>query len=127
MKLPKTRHQWVALLRRLSLLLALGGGFYLWQRYEVLPLAESGCSPLMSLSPGTKMWIDRRPSDLGVGDVLFYELPGGSISFGRCTRVDGNKFWIETDVESCPSQASDELGWLPRKRIHARLVMAFGG
>ncbi len=117
--------QWISVLRRVAIVVAAVGAFYLYQRYEILPLDQAGCSPLMSLRPGSTLWIDRQPSNLGMGDVLFFTLPDGAVGFGRCTRTEGDKLWVETDVDDCPAPDSDELGWLQPEQIHGRLIMAF--
>ncbi len=113
-------------LRRGCLLLGVLGALYLWQRYELLPLPRTGCSPLMSLSPGSTLWVDLQAEDLGVGDVIFFSLPSGAIAFGRCTRTQGTDLWLVTDVEACPAEDSQTLGWIAQDRVHGRLVLAFG-
>ncbi|MFT7486081.1 MAG: hypothetical protein ACI9F9_001934 [Candidatus Paceibacteria bacterium] len=122
---PLRSKRWIARLRRLSLVVAALGGVYLWQRYEVFPLPDAGCSPLMSLSPGSTLWVDKQPPNLGVGDVIFFTLPNGSIGFGRCTKLQDRGLWLETDVEACPAVDSNSLGWVERNRVHGRLIMAF--
>lgn len=114
----------LAILRRASLVFAVGGALYMWQRYEWMQLPAQGCSPLIALRPGSRLWVDRRPSDLGPGDVLFFTLADGAVGFARCSRTAGPNLWLETDNRECPGQDSDELGWIARDRIHGRLVMA---
>ena len=69
-----TPKQLQRLLSRATLILAALGGGYLWMRYEVLTLPESGCSPLAQVAPGSLMWIDLAPSALRAGDAVFFEL-----------------------------------------------------
>jgi len=114
------------LARRLTLLAVLAGGFYLWQRFEVISLPEAGRSPLLRITPGNQLWLDRRPGEIGVGDVLFYEQPDGSIGFAEVEVVDpdADRYWLSTDAPGVPAVDSDELGWIPRESIQARLMMA---
>ncbi len=111
-------------LSRGTLLLAALGGMYLWTRYEVMTLPEGGCSPLTQLAPGSFMWIDLRPVEIGVGDVLFFDVPGGRLGIGLVERVEGARYWVVTDVVDCPGESSETLGWIGGERVHGRLILA---
>jgi len=106
----------------------LAGGFYLYHRYEVIRLPEGGRSPLLRLAPGMRLWLDRRPPTIAAGDVVFFELEGGKVGFAEVERVDGEgetaRYWVVTDAPDVEAQDSDELGWLHRDSIQARLMMA---
>lgn len=119
-------------LRRLRLatyVLAATGGVYLLNRYEVIPMPSEGCSPLLSLRPGSMLWVDQMAPGLEVGDVAFFNLPGGGVGIARCARTrsgaDGvQSYWLETDVESCPGVDSDDLGWVSARDIQGRLILS---
>ena len=98
------------ILSRATLVGAALGGIYLWTRYEVMTLPEAGCSPLTRLAPGSFMWIDLRPGAIAAADVLFFELPDGRLALGEVERIDGEAYWIVTDVEDCPAESSATLG-----------------
>lgn len=116
------------LARRLTLVAVLAGGFYLYNRYEVIRLPENGRSPLLRLAPGKRLWLDRRPPAIVVGDVVFFELPDGKVGFAEVERVEGAgetvRCWVVTDAPGVEGSDSDELGWIPRESIQARLMMA---
>jgi len=113
-------------LRVLTLALAGVGVLYLWNRYELIDLPEGGCSPLRRLRAGNTLWVDLKPAHIAVGDVLFFELPGGEIGLAEVERSrDGEAWWVACDDPACPGTDSEELGWIPRERVHGRLLMAF--
>ncbi len=62
----------LAVCRRLTWVLVLVGVFYVWDRYELMRLPAEGCSPLISLRPGSVLWIDRQAQAASVGDILFF-------------------------------------------------------
>jgi hypothetical protein len=117
----------LAICRRLTWVLALIGGFYLWDRYELMRLPSEGCSPVVSLRPGTVLWVDRHAKAASVGDVLFYSLPNGQTAIGRCSKQQESPeaFWVVADNPQCPGQDSDDIGWVPPSRIEGRLLLAF--
>jgi hypothetical protein len=114
------------LLRNATLLTAVAGGIYLWNRYELIDLPRAGCSPLKSLSPGNKLWVDLFPARIVVGDVLFFLPPQGQLSLARVERIEGapERYWLAGDDPTCPTVASDELGWIPGDWVQGRLMMA---
>lgn len=111
-------------LRIVTLMLAALGAAYLWNRYELIDLPGSGCSPLRSIRPGNTLWVDLAPSDIAEGNVLFFELPNGSIALAQVTRVGPEGYWVSCDDPACPGVDSDDLGWLQEEQIHGRMIMA---
>ena len=119
-----TPKQLQRLLSRATLILAALGGGYLWMRYEVLTLPESGCSPLAQVAPGSLMWIDLAPSALRAGDAVFFELADGRLALAQIEREEAGGFWLVTDMPECPAESSLTQGLVPAERIHGRLIMA---
>jgi hypothetical protein len=113
-------------LRNLTLLCAAVGGLYLWNRYELIDLPAEGRSPLASLSPGNRLWVDLMPGRFVVGDVLFYSPPDGELSFGRVQRIEAEpeRYWVVVDAPDLVARSSEGLGWIPRDWIQGRLMMA---
>ncbi len=113
-------------LRFLTLSCAALGGLYLWNRYEVIVLPGEGCLPLQSIRPGNTLWIDLVPARIGVGDVVFFDLPEGTIALAQVGRIEEGplRYWLETDNPGCPGYQSEELGWIDEESIHGRLMMS---
>jgi len=114
------------ILRRGTLIVAAIAGVYLWSRYEVIPLPAEGCSPLQRLSPGNLLWVDRYPSSVIVGDVLFFEQADGSVGLGEVARLEAapERYWIVTDDDACPAPDSDDFGWVAPDAVYGRLLLA---
>ncbi len=113
--------------RRLTWVLVLVGGFYLWNRYELMRFPSDGCSPLVSLRPGSVLWIDRESQAASVGDVLFYSIPTGQAAIGRCSKLRQSPpaFWIVADNPACPGPDSNSLGWIGLDQIQGRVLLAY--
>lgn len=112
------------LLSRATLLLAALGGLYLWTRYEVLSLPESGCSPLARVAPGSWMWIDLAPRGLREGDAVFFELSDGRLALAQIERIEADGLWLITDMADCPAESSLTQGLIAEERVHGRLILA---
>lgn len=115
------------ILRNATLVVTFAGGLYLWNRFELFDLPAEGCSPLQSLRPGNKLWVDLYPRRIGVGDVVFFQPPGGEISLGRVERLEEEpqpRYWLGVDDPACPGQDSEALGWVSRDWIQGRMMMA---
>lgn len=119
--------------RRVIYLLAALGVVYLIWRFELVRLPNEGCSPLLRVGAGDLLWFDQRPSQLGEGDVVLFEGPGGALLLGEIRADDEadrpkvpGAFWIRTDRPDCPGFDSVELGWIPRERVHGRMLLATG-
>lgn len=113
------------IVRRLTLALAAAGGLYLYTRFSLLTLPESGCTPVMRFAPGTTLLLDQRPAEFLVDDGVLFEAEPGVIALGVVgeVRADGAA-WITVDAVDCPAASSAELGWIPRGRIAARVIFA---
>lgn len=113
-------------LRNLTLVCAVAGGVYLWNRYELIDLPQEGQSPLKSLSPGNRLWVDLMPRTIVVGDVLFYAPPAGGLAFGRVERIEEEprRYWVVIDVPELDAPSSEELGWISSEQVQGRLMMA---
>lgn len=114
-------------LRLFTLVIAGLGGFYLWNRYELIDLPVEGCSPLRRIRPGQTLWIDLSPSTISAGDVVFFELPDGQLALAQVDRLasEPQRYWLLCDDPGCPGEDSDNHGWIPRELIHGRMMMAF--
>ena len=114
-------------LRLATLALAAAGMLYLVQRYDLMLLPASGCSPLASLAPGDRLLLDRRPRALGVGDAVLFAGPGGALHLAVLRRErksgDARELWLETEVADCPGPDSRALGWIPAGAVRARLLL----
>ncbi len=119
-----TPKQLQRVLSRATLILAALGGGYLWMRYELMTLPESGCSPLAQVAPGSLMWIDLSPGALRPGDAVFFELADGRLALAQIEREEAGGFWLVTDMSDCPAESSLTQGLISPDRIHGRLIMA---
>lgn len=112
-------------IRRLTLVLAAAGGFYLYSRFSLMVLPEAGCTPLIRFAPGTSLLLDKWPAGLAVGDAVLFESAPGVISLGSVAELrDDGAAWIETDAADCPAASSAELGWIAKDRLAARVIFA---
>ncbi|MCA8980390.1 MAG: hypothetical protein H6831_06435 [Planctomycetes bacterium] len=111
--------------RRITFALAAAGGLYLYTRFSLMTLPESGCTPVLRYAPGTSLLLDRRPSELALGDGVLFESEPGVVSLGSIgdLRADGS-VWIAVDAPDCPAASSEQLGWIPREQVAARVVFA---
>lgn len=111
--------------RRITLALAAAGGLYLYTRFSLMTLPESGCTPVLRYAPGTSLLLDQRPTNLAAADGVLFESEPGVLSIGmiREAREDGS-VWITVDAPDCPAASSEQLGWVPRERIAARVIFA---
>ena len=113
--------------RRACLALAVAGVLYLVWRFDLTGLPAEGCSPVARFAPGESLIVDRRPSDWTAGDAAFFAGPDGRLHLGlveRTRHVDGAlEVWTTTDALDCPGVGSEELGWIPRRRLRGRVVM----
>jgi hypothetical protein len=114
------------ILRRITLISAVLGAIYLWNRFEVITMPEDRCSPLLRLAPGNKLWVDRRPGGVAVGDVLFFTIPDGGLGIAEVERIDreGERYWMAIDNPDCPVSDSDQFGWISREAVEGRMMMA---
>ena len=111
--------------RRATLIVAAVAGIYIWNRFEVFDLPEEGCSPLLSLAPGTTLWVDTRPRGYAVGDVVFFESAGGDVLIAMVDSIPAeDSYWVLTDNPDCPGADSSELGPIPAERMRGRVVFA---
>jgi len=111
--------------RRATVIAAVVAGLYLWSRFELLDLPAAGCSPLLSIAPGTTLWVDTRPPAYVAGDVAFFEGPAGDVLIAVVDSVPApGRYWLLTDNEACPSDDSRELGAIPAERMRGRVVFA---
>jgi hypothetical protein len=114
----------LTLARRATLLLALGGGAWLWTRLGTLSLPEEGCSPLLRFSPGVRLWIDWRPAEIAPGDAVLFRGGPGELLLGLVRERREDALWIETDAPDCPGRDSRSLGWIPRADLRGRVLVA---
>lgn len=110
-------------LRRFTLFAAAAGVLYLYTRFELLTVPETGCTPVLRFAPGSTMLLDTRPRPLVPGDGVVFDAGNGATSLGlvRECRPDGSA-WIEVDADDCPGPSSETLGWIPADRLLARVV-----
>ena len=117
---------------------------YLVLRFETVTLPSEACSPLLSISPGARLWIDvfaRAPIE---GDIVLFraadlddpEQPG-ALLLGRveappldlptdvAQELAGGALWIVGDHPSCPVRDSRLLGPIPRAALEGRLVFTW--
>ncbi|HIG10219.1 MAG: hypothetical protein ABGY71_08175 [bacterium] len=113
-------------LGRLTLVLTILGGAWLWLHFEVLRLPANGCSPLARLAPGSLLWIDLKPKSIAPGDVLLFDIEGGRLALAEVEKTRDDSFWLVTDVSACPGANSAELGWIARTNIRGRMILATG-
>jgi len=111
--------------RRVTFALAAAGGLYLYSRFSLMVMPEEGCTPLQRYAPGTSLLLDQQPSGLEAGNAVLFESTPGVISLGEIgeLRPDGS-LWITTDATECPGASSEQLGWIAKDRIAARVVFA---
>jgi hypothetical protein len=111
--------------RRLTFALAAAGGLYLYSRFSLMALPEAGCSPLLRYAPGTSLLLDQQPSGLEVGQAVLFESAPGVLSLGEIGEIQADgQVWITTDAPDCPAASSEQLGWIPKERLAARVVFA---
>ena len=113
--------------RHACLSLAAAGALYLAWRFDWMTLPEEGCSPVMSLAAGQRLLLDRRPPAWSAGDVAVFHGADDRLYLASVAALRGEgrrlEAWLRADAPDCPGPDSDELGWIPRADLRARVVM----
>ena len=133
--------RWSGGLRRFRIALWLGAfaaAAYLLVRFETVTLPSEGCSPLLSISPGARLWIDVLPPETVLGDVVLCRESGSdNLLLGRIAEppleltgdaaraLAGGALWIVGDHPSCPARDSRLLGPVERDAVAGRLVFVW--
>ena len=111
--------------RRVTLVLSLIGLGYLYWRYELTRMSESGCSPLLRFSPGAPLLVDKRPSLISEGDAIFFQGPDGRLYLANVGSEREGGYWVEVDNPDCTGSGSETLGVVPPDRVRGRVLVAF--
>ena len=114
----------------------LAAGGYLMVRFDLASLPKGSCSPLLAISAGDRMWIDRHPREPKVGDIVLFEDPGSDrFLLGKVVEappalapdaqslVDAGALWIEGDNSDCAVRDSRLLGPVSRDKLAGRVIM----
>ena len=94
-------------------------------RFDRVRLPASGCSPLASVGAGDLLLVDRRPSQLHLGDALFVEVEGQVYLARLQERDPQGRLWLRTEVSDCPGRDSEDFGWLPASAVSGRVLLAW--
>ncbi len=114
-------------MRRGTLLTALGVALYLGFRFDMVTLPQVGCSPVSRYSPGSRLLVDRRPPFWSLGDCVFVSGADGLVHLVLLgSKSPEGEFWVETDMPDCPGADSALLGWLKPSELLGRVVMGLG-
>ncbi len=114
-------------------LLALG---FLFLRFDLVRLPEAGQSPVLEISPGDLMWVDLRPREAELGDLVFFEegsterwLLGRVVAApsdlpeNAARQIERGDLWIEGDNPGVELRDSRVLGPIERTRISGRVLL----
>jgi hypothetical protein len=109
---------------------------YLGWRFDTLTLPEEGCSPIRSIAPGARLFVDLHPRTIDPGDRLLFRAADGELLLGVAfappesappeygARVAAGEIWIVADDPGCPARDSRALGPIPRERVEGRIFLA---
>jgi len=114
----------------------IAAGVYLMVRFDLASLPKGSCSPLLAISPGDRMWIDRKPREPMIGDMVLFEDPGSDrYLLGRIVEapdaltpqargmIDAGALWIEGDNSGCAVRDSRLLGPIKPDKLAGRVIM----
>lgn|GEM_PF-6138006 len=113
--------------RRVALVGALLGAFYLFSRYSLLDLPERGCSPLWNVAPGDRLVLDTWERDPAPGDGVVVRDADGALQLGRVleppTGTTDGALWIGYDDPNCPGYDSAVSGAIARDDVVGRILL----
>ena len=109
--------------------------YFAW-RYDTLKLPSEGCSPIRSIAPGARIFVDLHPGELHLGDRMIFRAADGELLLGviaeppasappeYLARVAAGELWIVADDPTCPARDSRALGPIPAERIAGRVFLS---
>jgi len=109
---------------------------YLAWRFDTVTLPEEGCSPVRSLQPGARLFVDLHPGVIVDGDRLLFSDENGELLLGVVAplpesappefaeRAAAGELWIVADDPTCPARDSRALGPIPLDRVAGRVFLA---
>lgn len=109
---------------------------YLAWRFDTLTLPSEGCSPIRSIAPGARIFVDLHPGAIQDGDRLIFRDEAGELLLGIAepvpesapdefhARVAAGALWIVADDPACPARDSRVLGPIPRDAVAGRVFLA---
>jgi hypothetical protein len=109
---------------------------YFARRYKTLTLPSEGCSPIRSIAPGARIFVDLHPGELHVGDRMIFRAADGELLLGviaeppesappeYAARVAAGELWIVADDPACPAKDSRALGPIPPAQIAGRVFLS---
>ncbi len=114
-------------LRRITVLVALGGLGYLALRFEFMQLPEERPCPLVQFEPGDKLVIDGRPTALSVDDAVLVMTRDGirRLCKIRLIREGDGHLWCVTDNPDCEGFSSTVAGWIDPRAVVGRVLMGW--
>lgn len=127
------RNLWVRRLRYGALLIAVLGFWYLASRYQMFQLPTEQCSPIAAYDPGEHLFLDRKPPQLFLEDVVLFTTPQDTYALGRIIEPPGTPegtlsvergYWIVGDANDCGTPDSQSLGPIAPEQIQARVLFA---
>ena len=114
-------------IRRLALPIVLLGSVALWFNYGLLGVPIGMDTMLDTHPPGTRCLIEKRPSRVRQGGVVFVDLPDGGTLLARVAAVDdqGRISLACDNPRSRYRELADELGAIDPSAVRALVLVAF--
>lgn len=114
-------------LRRWTLVLALGGAAYIGLRFEFLAMPEGRCSPVARFDAGDRLVVDRYPGEIAPGDAVLIRSEEGALLLVVVSAMGEaeEQLWCTSDCSSCVGFDSAVDGWVDRRAVAGRVLLAW--
>ncbi|MEX1023833.1 MAG: hypothetical protein WD226_02045 [Planctomycetota bacterium] len=109
---------------------------YFILRYDMVGLPGEGCSPLVALTPGERLVVDRWVGEPELGALLLFSDGADEILLGKLSTlphsapprmhaaIERGSYWIVTDAPDCPGRDSRVMGPIEPDDVVGRILFS---